>query len=157
AAIGIADRNTLAGVVRAHVAAKEVGIRLVVGARLVTTDGFETICHPTDRNAYGRLCRFLTDGNRRAPKGECHLTFEEIRAAQDGQIFIVIPPHRLTPAFAERFAVLASAAPGHVHLGASFLYRGDEQRRLGELAELAVQTRTRLVATNDVLYHEPSR
>ena len=60
AAIGIADRNTLAGVVRAHTAAKEHNIRLLVGARLVTTDGFEAACYPTDRAAYGRLCRLLT-------------------------------------------------------------------------------------------------
>ena len=60
AAIGIADRNTLAGVVRAHQAAKEHKIRLAVGARLLTTEGFETVCYPTDRAAYGRLCRLLT-------------------------------------------------------------------------------------------------
>ena len=156
-AIGIADRNTLAGVVRAHVAVKELDIQLVVGARLVTTDEFEAVCHPTDRGAYGRLCRLLTAGNRRAPKGECHLSFDEIRAAQDGQIFIVMPPRVLAPSFTERLAALASAAPGRVHLGASFLYRGDERRRLGELAELAVQARTPLVATNDVLYHDPTR
>src|SRR5215468_32153 len=105
-AIGIADRNTLAGVVRAYVAAKEAGIQLVVGARLVTTDGFETVCHPTDRGAYGRLCRLLTAGNLRAPKGECHLSFEEICAAQDGQIFIVMPPRILAPSFAERLKAL---------------------------------------------------
>src|SRR5262245_52943299 len=156
-AIGIADRNTLAGVVRAHVAAKEVGIDLVVGSRLIATDGFEAVCHPTDRGAYGRLCRLLTDGNRRAPKGQCHLSFAEIRAAQDGQIFIVMPPRVLAPSFAERLAALASAAPGRVHLGATFSYKGDERRRLGELAELAVQTRAPLVATNDVLYHHPAR
>ncbi|HUL07891.1 MAG TPA: PHP domain-containing protein, partial [Candidatus Acidoferrum sp.] len=156
-AIGIADRNTLAGVVRAHVAAKEVGIGLVVGSRLIATDGFETVCHPTDRGAYGRLCRLLTDGNRRAPKGQCHLSFAEIRAAQDGQIFIVMPPRVLAPSFAERLGALASAAPSRVHLGATFSYKGDERRRLGQLAELAVQTRAPLVATNDVLYHDPAR
>ena len=157
AAIGIADRNTLAGVVRAHVAAKEIGIRLMVGTRLVTTDGFEAVCHPTDRGAYGRLCRLLTAGNRRAPKGECHLSFEEIRAAQEGQIFIVMPPRVLAPAFVERLTALTSVARGRVHLGASFLYRGDERRRLGELAELAAQARAPLVATNDVLYHNSAR
>ena len=92
AAIGIADRNTLAGVVRAHTAAKEAGIRLAVGARLFTTEGFEAVCYPIDRAAYGRLCRLLTLGNRRAIKGECHFSFEEIVAAAEGQIFIAIPP-----------------------------------------------------------------
>src|SRR4051794_20843998 len=64
AAIGIADRNTLAGVVRAHRAAREHKIRCLVGARLVTADGFEAVCYPTDRAAYGRLCLLLTEGNR---------------------------------------------------------------------------------------------
>src|SRR5262245_3065264 len=75
AAIGIADRNTLAGVVRAHAQAKKENIKLLVGARLVTIDWFETVCYPIDRAAWARLCRLLTAGNRRAPKGECHLSF----------------------------------------------------------------------------------
>ncbi|HXF55745.1 MAG TPA: error-prone DNA polymerase [Hyphomicrobiaceae bacterium] len=157
AAIGIADRNTVAGVVRAHVAAKEAQIHLLVGARLVTTDGFEAVCYPTDRAAYGRLCRLLTAGNRRTVKGQCHISFEEIVAAQEGQLFIAMPPDQLDATFTGRLAALAKAAPGRVYLGASFLYRGDERRRLGELAELAVTTCAPLVATNDVLYHEPER
>src|SRR5262245_35175503 len=75
AAIGIADRNTLAGVVRAHRAAKEHKVRLLVGARLVAADGFEAACYPTNRKAYGVLCRLLTAGNRRAVKGQCHFSF----------------------------------------------------------------------------------
>jgi error-prone DNA polymerase len=157
AAIGIADRNSLAGVVRAYEAARDAGIKLIVGARLVTTDGFEAVCHPIDRAAYGRLCRLLTDGNRRAPKGECHLSFDEILAAQEGQIFIALPPRALTPAFAERVAALAAAAPTRTYLGASFAYRGDERRRLGELNELAAKVGAPLLATNDVIYHEPAR
>ncbi len=157
AAIGIADRNTLAGVVRAHRAAKEHKIRLLVGARLVTTDGFEAACYPTDRTAYGRLCRLLTAGNRRAIKGQCHIAFEEIIAASEGQVLIVLPPRQVTLRFVERLGTLASAARGRVHLGAVFAYDGNERRRLGELAELAAQTRAPLVATNDALYHRPDR
>src|SRR5262245_30801380 len=99
AAIGIADRNSLAGVVRAWTAGKEHGIRVLAGARLVTTDGFEAVCYPTDRAAYGRLCRLLTEGNRRAVKGQCHFGFEEMLAASAGQILIVIPPRDLSEAF----------------------------------------------------------
>ena len=76
------------------------GIRLLVGARLITTDGFEAVCYPTDRAAYGRLCRLLTLGNRRAIKGECDFTFEEMVAASQGQIFIAIPPPCPSDAFA---------------------------------------------------------
>ncbi len=157
AAIGIADRNTLAGVVRAHVAAKEAGIRLVVGARLVTADGFEAVCHPQDRAAYGRLARTLTAGNRRARKGECHLGFDDIVAAQDGQIFIVVPPPAITQEFGERVAALAEAARGRVHLAACHRYGGDERRRLGELAAFGNRIGARLVATTDALYHDPAR
>ena len=157
AAIGIADRNTLAGVVRAHQAAKEYGTRVLVGARLVSTDGFEAVCYPTDRAAYGRLCRLLTTGNRRAIKGECHFTFEELLAESEGQIFIAVPPRDLPASHVERLLALARTAPGHTYLAATFAYRGDEQRRFGELAELAAKTRTPLLATTDALYHHPNR
>jgi error-prone DNA polymerase len=157
AAIGIADRNSLAGVVRAHTAAKEHGVRLLVGVRLVTSDGFEAACYPTDRKAYGRLCRLLTAGNRRAVKGQCHFTFEEVVAASEGQVLIVLPPGRITPVFVERVSTLAAAARGRVYLGAVFAYDGTERRRLGELSELATQTRAPLVATNDAHYYQPGR
>ena len=87
--------------------------------------------------AYGRLCRLLTSGNRRAVKGQCHFAFEEIIAASEGQILIVLPPRQITPSFAERLGTLAAAARGRVHLGAVFAYDGNERRRLGELNELA--------------------
>ena len=157
AAIGVADRNTLAGVVRAHTAAKEAGIRLLVGARLLTTDGFEAVCYPIDRAAYGRLCRLLTVGNRRTIKGQCHFSFQEVVEAADGQIFIAIPPPSLTAVFAERLATLAKAARRRVYLAARFAYRGDERRRLATLAELADRSGAELLATCDALYHHPSR
>jgi error-prone DNA polymerase len=157
-AIGIADRNTLAGVVRAHSAAKEAGLRMLTGARLVTTDGFETLCYPTDRAAYGRLCRLLTRGNRRARKGECHLTLSDICAESDGQIFIVMPPEVLSlSAWKEQLRTLAKAALDRCYLAAAWLYANDNTRRLAQLDELARACRTPLVAVNDVHYHAPER
>ena len=92
-AIGIADRNSFAGVVRAYDEwKKRKSIKLVVGTRLVAIDGFEVLAYPTDRQAYGRLCQLLTKGNRKAKKGECHLTFDEILAASEGQMLIALPP-----------------------------------------------------------------
>ena len=91
-AIGIADRNSFAGVVRAYDEAKKRKIKLLVGTRLVTIDGFEVLTYPTDRAAYGRLCRLITAGNLKAKKSECHLTFEEILNAAEGQIFIALSP-----------------------------------------------------------------
>src|ERR671928_2217011 len=95
-AIGIADRNTMAGVVRAYVEAKEhPGLKLLVGARLVTADGLTAIAYPQDRAAYGRLCRLLSTGNLRARKGECHFGFDELLDAAEGQVLIAMPPARL--------------------------------------------------------------
>ena len=92
AALGLADHNTLAGAVRAHVAAKEAGLRLLVGARLDLEDAPSLICYPTDRQAYGRLCRLLSLGQGRAEKGQCHLTLADIAAHAQGQVLIVVPP-----------------------------------------------------------------
>src|SRR5580704_473892 len=162
-AIGIADRNSFAGVVRAYDEARKRNIKLLVGTRLVTVDGFEALTYPTDRDAYGRLCRLLTTGNRKADKGECHLACEDILAASEGQIFIVLPPTALfanskqTNAFTERLATLAHTAPRRTFLAGIHYHCGDEPRRLGLLAELGERTGAPLVAVNDVLYHKPER
>src|SRR5215831_7402123 len=79
-AIAITDRNSFAGIVRAHHAAKEIGIRLVIGCRLDLRDGTSLLAYPTNRAAYGRLTRLLTLGKRRAPKGECHLDYNDLVA-----------------------------------------------------------------------------
>jgi error-prone DNA polymerase len=166
AAIGITDRNSFAGVVRAYGEAKERTIKLIVGVRLVSIDDFEVLAYPTDRQAYGRLCRLLTAGNLKAKKGECHVTFEEIIAASEGQIFIAVPPLFLSfsPAprerndkFTPRLATLARAAPGRTFLAGTHYHRGDEPRRLRLLAELGERLDAPLVAVNDVLYHAPER
>ena len=119
-AIGIADRNSFAGVVRAYEEwRKRKAIKLVVGIRLVTIDGFEVLTYPTDRAAYGRLCQLLSACNRKikkGEKGECQLTFEDILAVSEGQMLIVLPPEELSPAFAERLTTLARAVPGRTFL-----------------------------------------
>ncbi len=91
-ALAVTDRNTLAGVVRAHVAAKEVGLQLIVGARLDLQDGPSLLCLPRDRQAYGRLSRLLSLGQMRAKKGECTLFLEDVAACAEGQIFIALAP-----------------------------------------------------------------
>ena len=173
AAIGIADRNSFAGVVRAYdewrkreKEKQEAGpsrqktVKLLVGTRLVTIDGFEVLTYPTDRAAYGRLCRLLTHGNvkiKKGQKGECHLTFENVIAASQGQMLVVLPPETISPAFTERLAALARAAPKRTFLAGVHRYRGDEPRRLAMLDELGRRTHAPLVAVNDVLYHVPER
>jgi error-prone DNA polymerase len=97
AAIGIADRNTLAGIVRAYAALqviKENKPKLLVGARLVFVDGTpDILAYPTDRAAYGRLCRLLSAGKLRAPKGECHLALDDLLKWQEGLLLVVMAPH----------------------------------------------------------------
>ncbi|MEC9343778.1 MAG: error-prone DNA polymerase [Pseudomonadota bacterium] len=157
AAIAIADRNTLAGVVRAHVAARDRGIRLVVGARLVTLDGFEALCFPADRQAYGRLSKLLTAGNRRAPKGECHLGLDDFAMLGEGHHLVAMPPYAPGGAFVADLERLSATFPGHVSLAVSPYYRGNDRARLQRLDALAANCRTPLIATNDVLYHVPAR
>lgn len=162
-AIGIADRNTVAGVVRAHAAARALEaegtkIRILPGVRLVTEEGFEAVTYPMDRAAWGRLCRLLTLGNRRVRKGECRFAFAEMLEAAKGQMFIAMPPARRLPeGFRSRLEALAAAAPGRTFLGASHTRRGDERRRLGLLAELGAAARAPMVAVSDALYHHPER
>ncbi|HZE46583.1 MAG TPA: error-prone DNA polymerase, partial [Xanthobacteraceae bacterium] len=155
AAIGITDHNSLAGIVRAHHAAKEVGIRLVVGCCLDLRDGTSLLTFPEDRAAYGRLARLLTLGKRRAPKGECHLDYADVVTHGDGQIVVALPPE--TADAADFAARVAADFAGRAFLAAHHLYRGDDARRLTRLAALGEATGLPLVATNDVLYHLPER
>src|SRR5205085_6634461 len=90
-AIAITDRNSVAGLVRAHQMARRVEIRLVIGVRLDLRDGTSLLVYPQDRAAYGRLTRLLTLGKRRAPKGECHLDYADVVAHGEGQILVVLP------------------------------------------------------------------
>src|SRR5688500_18003552 len=72
-ALAVTNRNTLAGVVRAHLAGKDMGLKIIVGCRLDLQDGTSLLCYPQDRSAYGRLCSLLTLGQLRAEKGKCSL------------------------------------------------------------------------------------
>src|SRR5262245_52742976 len=90
-ALAVTDRNTLAGVVRAHIQAKEAGIRFIVGARLDLACGNSLLCFPTDRAAYGRLSRLLSLGRRRAVKGECILHLSDLAEYAEGQIVVALP------------------------------------------------------------------
>jgi error-prone DNA polymerase len=155
AAIAITDRNSFAGTVRAHHAAKQVGIRLVVGCRLDLSDGTSLLAFPKDRAAYGRLTRLLTLGKRRAPKGECHLDYTEMVAFGEGQIVVILPSDSAD--MAEFAARVAADFSGRAYLAAQHLYRGDDAQRLAHLEALGEAARLPLVATNDVLYHVPAR
>jgi len=95
-ALAITDRHSLAGVVRAYAAAKPAGLKLLIGSEVIPTNHSKTVLLATDRAAYGRLCRLLTDGRRKAPKGECILTFDDVAARSEGLLAcVVLDPGRL--------------------------------------------------------------
>jgi error-prone DNA polymerase len=90
-ALAITDRNSLAGVVRAHAAAKEIGLKLLIGAEITPVDAPPAVLLATDRAAYGRLCRLITRGRLNAPKGECSLTFHDVVEFSQGLVACVLP------------------------------------------------------------------
>jgi error-prone DNA polymerase len=233
-ALAICDRNTVAGVVRAHKPAKKLGLQYIPGCRLVLQqdasacpansaekpspmgrglgegirpldraqpltrrfappsphgrgvlrlatcldlaptgsgptaikklaikprDGLEIVCLPTDRDAWGRLCRLLTFGKRRAPKAECYLWLDDLIRHGEGQILILMPPTSGEPPqdFAEAAWDLAARFPGHVFIGAALAFDGQDARRLARLARLGQETGAPMVAAGDCLYHVPNR
>jgi error-prone DNA polymerase len=164
-AIGIADHNTLAGVVRAFKELENPEIkhkpRLLIGSRIVFIDGTpDILVYPRDRSAYGRLCQLLTQGKRGEGtlKGECHLTFDDLLKFAEGQLLVLALPHRFEEIKArEVLERLRGSRADGVWLAASLLYRGDDRRRLARLKRLADQARVPMLATNEVLYHDPSR
>ncbi|BBO04958.1 MULTISPECIES: error-prone DNA polymerase [Bradyrhizobium] len=167
-AIGIADHNTLAGVVRAWNELHNDKVlhkpKLLIGARIVFIDGTPDIfVYPRDRAAYGRLCQLLTKGKRgdditRIEKGECRLTFADLLEFSEGQLLVLTLPHRFEPAQAlDVLAKLRASRAEGVWLAASLIYRGDDRRRLARLDDLAAKAKVPLLATNEVLYHDPGR
>ncbi|PWC36785.1 DNA polymerase [Azospirillum sp. TSO22-1] len=158
AAVAVTDRNTLAGVVRTHVAADEHALRLVVGCRLDLTDAASLLAFPTDRAAYGRLSRLLTLGKRRAPKGACFLGRDDVLEHARGMRFVLLPPDgRNDAGFAAELERWRLDLGASLYLAASHRYRGDDAKRLAWLKEIAARARVPLLATNDVLYHAPAR
>ena len=164
AAIGIADHNTLSGVVRAFKELENPKIqhkpRLLIGSRIVFIDGTpDILVYPRDRPAYGRLCQLLTQGKRGEGtlKGECHLRIDDLLAFAEGQLLVLALPHRFEEAKArEVLERLRGSRADGVWLAASHLYRGDDRRRLARLKRIADQAGVPLLATNEVLYHHPS-
>jgi error-prone DNA polymerase len=164
-AIGIADHNTLAGIVRAYSELENPEVRhkpkLLIGARIVFIDGTpDILVYPRDRAAYGRLCQLLTRGKigDDTEKGECLLKFPDLLEFAEGQLLVLTLPHRFDATTAANILerLKHSGADG-VWLAASLLYRGDDRRRLAQLHRLAQSAQVPLLATNEVLYHHPAR
>jgi error-prone DNA polymerase len=172
AALAVTDRNSLAGVVRAHGAAKDAGLKLLIGAEITPDDAPPVVLWATDRASYGRLARLITQGRRRAEKGECRLTFEDVVEHGDGllagldcKLQIRAPRERgrcklqiaeplPTPTPFLRYRDLFG---DRCYLLAELHYGPDDQRQLDRLMELSRQCRIPLVAAGDVHYHVAQR
>ena len=149
-ALAITDHNTFAGIVRAHGAAKDAGLRFVVGVRLKIST-LSLLAYPTNRSAYGRLCRLLSLGQRRASKGECIISLQDVYDHAEGNIFAL--PHQ----HIEHLATLKSYLKAPLYLALSCNHGGQDRQRLATSAAIARQHRVPLLATNDVLYHHAAR
>jgi len=166
-AIGIADRNTLAGVVRAWDALNQIREqtegkipKLLVGARLVFTDGTpDILAYPKDRAAYGRLSQLLSigklrvrEGEKRAWNGECTLGLDDLLTWRQGMLLAIIPPKKTN-----KIQPLIEKLGPDTWLAASMPHHGDDARRLNKLSRLAERAHVPFIAINDALYHATER
>lgn len=148
-ALAVTDRESLAGVVRAHGTAKELGLHLLIGAEIHPADAAPVVLWATDRKSYGRLCRLLTVGRRRAPKGECQLTLADVDQHAEGLLAGVVSHldvHPYRDIFQDR-----------AYLFAELLRGPDDAAQLESLLKVSRQSRVPLVAAGDVHYHSPAR
>ena len=163
-ALGIADLNTMAGVVRLHTEAVKAGLRPVIGCRLQLITGEEFLAYPRDRAAYGRLCALLSKGKMNdadgawQSKGACDIRLSDLAAHATGVQLILLPDTKVTDAkLSTRLAALRRQLPTLCHIAASYLYRGDDRARINRLDRLARAQGMSILATNDVHYHAPDR
>src|SRR5262249_52954762 len=154
------DDNSLAGVVRAHVAAKSAGLKLLIGAEITPEDAPAVLLYAADAKAYRCLARLITRGRRSAEKGECRLNLIDVADHADRLLAAVVLPADAScssPETLRHVRVYREIFPSRCYLAAS-LYRGpDDEAKLDQLACLSRQARVPLVATNDVHYHVAKR
>jgi error-prone DNA polymerase len=153
-ALGVVDRNSLAGMVRAYEAAQQTDVRLVVGCRLDLEDETSLLAYPTDRTAYGRLCRLLSVGKARAGKGKCRLGWDDIAEWNEGQLAILLthdPDERLQADLQRLKEIFGDRA----YCALTCRFEPNEQVRLDAVADLARAAQVPSVAIGDVLYDRP--
>jgi error-prone DNA polymerase len=155
-ALGIVDRNSLAGMVRAHEAAKVTGVRLIVGCRLDLQCGTSLLVYPTDRAAYGRLCRLLTVGKKRAGKSACHIEWPDVEEWNEGLLAILLPDD-LTNPLGDELQKLHGIFGARAYCALTRRFLPNESARLRDIANAAAHARVATVVTNDILYHCPTR
>jgi error-prone DNA polymerase len=161
--LAITDRNSFAGIVRGHAAAKKIGIRLMPACRLDLRDGPSLLAYPTDIQAYSRISSLLTLGNLRAEKGKCHIDKTDVYQQAKDSRFIVVPPAVLNsefdydPSFKQILQEYRDAFGRDLYLAATRPYHGQDAKQLHRLSRLSASMQIPMVATNDVHYHDPVR
>ncbi|NTF10770.1 DNA polymerase III subunit alpha [Agrobacterium rubi] len=155
-AIGVVDRNSLAGIIRALVASRATGLRLVVGCRLDLQDGMSILVYPTDRAAYSRLTRLITLGKGRGGKNNCILHWDDVMTYADGMIGILIPD-LADDTCALQLRKMAEVFGAQAYVSLCLRRRPNDQLRLHDLSNMATRHKVKTVVTNDVLFHEPGR
>ncbi|MBN9983791.1 error-prone DNA polymerase [Rhizobium laguerreae] len=155
-AVGVVDRNSLAGMVRALEASRSTGIRLVVGCRLDLQDGMSILVYPTDRAAYSRLTRLITLGKSRGGKNNCILHWDDVVAYSEGMIGILLPDLP-DDTCAVQLRKMADIFGDRAYLSLCLRRRPNDQLRLHELSNMATKFQVKTVVTNDVLFHEAGR
>ena len=156
-AIGIADVNSLAGIVRAHIAARDHGIRLVVGARLRPVDGPDLIAHPLDRAGYESLSVLLSEANMRGSKAAPVLYVADLARLSTGVAVLVMPPLHPQLDYQAQLGQIKQLVKGPLYAGAALYRDGADEARIDLLAEMAHKTGLRLTAVADALYHAAER
>lgn len=161
--IAITDRNTFAGIVRGHVAAKRVGIRIIPACRLDLIDGPSLLAFPTHLESYGQISSLLTVGNLRAEKGKCHLYKADVIKYGRESLFVILPPENLNDknefdeAFIQSVRQLSNVLSGQIYIAVTRHYHGNDAKHIYRIAQLSEKFSIPLVATNDVHYHDPVR
>ena len=161
--IAITDRNSFAGIVRGHAAAKKKGIRIIPACRLDLLDGYSILAYPVDKDAWSLLCNLLSIGNLRAEKGECHLYKKDVYQFSKGIKFVVIPPAELNeafdfdPSFKQALQEYRNVFGDHLYIAASRYYHGDDSKYLFRIYQLSLELKVPMIATNDVHYHHAGR
>jgi error-prone DNA polymerase len=155
-ALGIVDRNSLAGIVRAYQASKETGVRLIVGCRLDLAEDLSLLVYPTDRPAYARLCRLLSFGKKEGGKAKCKLQWSDVVTYGEGLIAVLVPDEA-DELCALRLRRLREAFGDRAYMALTLRRRPNDALRFYELSNLATQMRVATVVTNDVLFHVPER
>ena len=157
-AVAVADRNTLAGAVRAFLAGREQGVHVLTAARLVAETGVELACIPRTRAAYGRLCRALSDAHETGEPGAPHIDLPAMaQALGDEQILILMPPPEADEDWRAQAETVLARAVSPVHLALVRRFDGRDGARLHGLAALARAWGVQTLASSDALYHAPER